>query len=119
MTNDWPCIVTPCGGAAPCGTPVRVWLSGRRRRDHSLGGKPRPEQLLTEVGALAAVGLRLAEQVRGLLVAVPLRVLNVGLQPQRVVQAGLGVPDEVVILVLGPGDVPGFGLGHRGVLLSA
>src|SRR3954471_10800349 len=90
----------PRGGRAP----GYVRLTARRRRRGS-AGQPVPEQLLALLGALAAVRLRLAEQVRDLVVPVALGVLDVGLQAQGVAQAGLGVPDEVVVLVLGAGDV--------------
>src|SRR4029450_9340603 len=40
-------------------------------------------------------------------------VLDVGLQPQHIAQAGFGEPDDVVVLVLGPGDVAKLGVaGH-------
>src|SRR3954447_1482216 len=54
-------------------------------------GQPAAQQRLALLGALAAVRLRLAEQVRDLVVPVALGVLDVGLQAQGVVQACLGV----------------------------
>src|SRR5438094_9061488 len=78
-----------------------------------LSTEPLPQHLLAEVGALAAVGLCLAEEVRQLTVALPLRVLDVGLQPQRVVQALFGEPNEVVILVGRSGDMTGLASSHR------
>src|SRR3954449_11001715 len=71
------------------------------------------EQRLPSLGALAAVGLRLAEQLGDLRVTAPLGVLDVQLEAHRVAQAGLGVPDEVVVLVRGAGDVAGLA-GHAG-----
>jgi hypothetical protein len=56
--------------------------------------------------------LRLGEELGQLSVALPLRVLDIGLQPQRVVQAFLGEPDQVVILVGGPGDLAGLARRH-------
>src|SRR5205823_5690520 len=62
--------------------------------------------------ALAAIGLRFAEELRQLAIALALRVLNVGLQPQRVVQAFFGEPDQVVILVRCPSDLAGLVSSH-------
>src|SRR6266568_4700730 len=70
--------------------------------------QPGPQQLLALLGALAALRLRLAEEVRELAVAVALGVLDVLLQAQRVAQAGLGEPDDVVVLVLGTGELAGL-----------
>src|SRR3954449_11865049 len=70
--------------------------------------EPAGEQLLSLLGALTAVRLRLAEQLGQLGVAVTLGILDVGLQAQRVAQAGLGVPDEVVVLVRSAGHIPGL-----------
>jgi hypothetical protein len=80
---------------------------GSGDRDLS-GGQPRAQQLLAHLGALAAVRLRLAEQVGHLGVALAVCVLDVGLQPQRVAQARLDVPDQVLVLVLRPGHGAGF-----------
>src|SRR5215216_8007440 len=49
-----------------------------------------------------------AEEVGQLRIPLAFGVLDVGLQAQGVAQAGLGEPDDVVILVLGAGDVPGL-----------
>src|SRR3712207_2625281 len=67
------------------------------------------EHRLALLGPLAAVGLGLAEEIGQLLVAVPLGVLDVGLQAQRVAEAGLRVPDQVVVLVPGARDAAGLG----------
>src|SRR4051812_48518579 len=64
--------------------------------------------LLALLGALAALTLRAAEEVGELVVAVPLGVLDVGLEAQRVVQALLHEPDDVVVLVLGAGYLAGL-----------
>src|SRR5699024_10601074 len=71
------------------------------------------EQLFTDLGALAAVGLRLAEQFGDLVVSGPFGVVAVRLHPQRVAQTHLGERDEVEVLVLGAGDPTGLViLGH-------
>src|SRR4051794_15811093 len=67
--------------------------------------EPGLEQLLALLSALAALCLRLAEQVGEVAVAVAVGVLNVGLQAECIAQALLGEPDEVVVLVLGAGDL--------------
>src|SRR5256885_16706630 len=74
----------------------------------SLGAEPLLQHLLAELGALAAVSLRPGEELGQLGVALPLRVLDIGLQPQRVVQALLSEPDQVVVLVGGSGDLAGL-----------
>src|SRR5205823_9168309 len=86
------------------------WCGGRSRS----GARPRTQQLLADLRALAAVRLRLAEQVGELGVAVAGRVLDVDLQAQRVAQASLYVPDQVVVLVLraGPGACFLSGIAH-------
>jgi hypothetical protein len=61
--------------------------------------------LLALVGAL----LRAPEELREIGVAVALGVLGVLLEAQRVAQALLREPDDVVVLVLGAGDLPGLG----------
>src|SRR5918992_828669 len=66
------------------------------------------EHRLALLGALAALALGPAEEVGELLVAVALGVLHVRLEAQGVVQALLGEPDDVVVLVLGPGDLAAF-----------
>src|SRR5215216_604591 len=60
------------------------------------------------LGPLAALGLGPAEEVGQLRIPLTFGVLDIGLQAQGVAQAGLGEPDDVVILVLGAGDVPGL-----------
>src|SRR5947207_4726265 len=66
-------------------------------------GQPGPEQPLAEFGAFAAVGLRLAEKVCQLSIRGLGGVMDVGLQPDRIAQAGLHVPDKVVVLIRGTG----------------
>src|SRR3954452_22756020 len=82
------------------------------RPSPSTGEGPRDQALqallehrLAHLGALAAVRLRLAEELGHLGVAGALGVLDVEVQAQSVAQAGLGVPDEVVVLVGRAGDV--------------
>src|SRR5690606_35907597 len=70
----------------------------------SAGAETPCEQVLGELCTLRAVALRLAEQVGELGVAGLLRVGAVGLQSQGVGQALLREPDQVVVLVLRPGD---------------
>ena len=66
------------------------------------------------LGALPAVGLSTPEQIGGLVVAVLLGVVDVLLEPQRIVDAGLGLPQQVVIIVLGSGHGTGVcRMGHR------
>src|SRR5215216_2517287 len=60
------------------------------------------------LGPLAALGLGPAEEVGQLRIPLTFGVLDIGLQAQGVAQAGLGEPDDVVVLVLGAGDVPGL-----------
>src|SRR5690242_14033658 len=76
-------------------------------------GESLAEHLLRLVGALAALALGPAEEVGQLTVAVPLGILDVGVQPQHVVHARLGEPDDVVVLVLRTGHVAGLGGRHR------
>src|SRR5215213_11186028 len=70
--------------------------------------EPGLEQLLALLSALAALCLRLAEEVREFAVAIAVSVLDVGLQPERIAQALLGEPNEVVVLVLGASYLSGF-----------
>src|ERR671930_553898 len=72
----------------------------------------RSQELLPLLGALAALALSAAEEVRELRISVPLGVLDVRVEPQHVPQALLDEPDDVVVLVLGAGDLPGL-LGRR------
>src|SRR5690348_17161655 len=81
-----------------------------RSRQRS-AGQPALQHHLPLLGALAAVGLGLAEEVGELVVTRPLGVLDVELQAHGVAQAGLGVPDEVVVLVGRARDVAGLA-GH-------
>jgi hypothetical protein len=62
------------------------------------------------------LSLRAAEEVRELRVAVTLRVLRVLLEAQSVAQTLLGEPDDVVVLVLGAGDLPGLLVGMDALL---
>src|SRR5215211_2441571 len=92
----------------------------RRGADESTGllaSQPRPQQLLALLGALAALRLGLAKEFGQFGVALAFGVLDVGLQPQGVAQAGLGEPDDVVVLILGAGDLPGLATaGHLRLL---
>src|SRR5690606_26685815 len=86
---------------------------GRARRwTQSVGVEARGQQPLALLGALDALVLRLAEQLRRLLVARSLRVLDVVLEAQGVAQARLGEPDDVVVLVHRAGDVTGLRHAH-------
>jgi hypothetical protein len=101
-------------GPGPCRPPLRPGLG-------SLPSVPQPgpEQLLALLGALAALALGPAEEVGQLAVAVAFGVLDVALQPQGVAQARLGEPDDVVVPVLGPGDLAGLaGAGHLRLLMA-
>src|SRR5215217_3304619 len=73
------------------------------------------QQRLALLGALAALALRAAEELRELVVAVALRIGGVLLHPQRVAQALLREPDQVVVLVLGASDLAALRR-HRGLL---
>src|SRR5215207_9028610 len=65
----------------------------------------RLQERLPLLGALAALALRAPEEIGELAVAVALGIGRVLLHPQRVAQALLREPDDVVVLVLGPGDL--------------
>src|SRR5215216_3284287 len=93
--------------------PSLGWLAvPLTRPDDRSAAQPLTQQLLALLGALAALGLGLAEEGGELGVALAFGVLDVGLQPQGVAQAGLGEPDDVVVLVLGAGDLSSFAAGH-------
>src|SRR4051812_43123670 len=81
-------------------------------------GQPLGQHRLGLVGALLAFRLGTTEEPRELRVAVPVRILDVGLQAQCVAQALLGEPDQVVVLVLGTGDLPALAARHRATFLS-
>ena len=49
--------------------------------------------------------LRLTEEVSEFVISGEGSVLDVGLQPQHIAQADFGEPDDVVVLVLSPGNV--------------
>src|SRR5690606_24667232 len=72
------------------------------------GGDTAAEVVLALLGALAALGLGAAEEVGQLGVPRALGVVDVRLQAQRVAQALLDEPDQVVVLVLRPGDPAGL-----------
>src|SRR3954471_9442570 len=78
----------------------------------------RLQELLALLAAAAAGLLSLTEEVRQLGVVVPLGVLDVLLEAQHVVEAGLDVPDDVVRLVLGSGLLAGLSSSHCCGLLS-
>src|SRR3954447_11466455 len=63
------------------------------------------QELLAPLTAAAARVLGALEELRELLVAVALGVLLVLREPERVAQRLLREPDQVVVLVLGPGDI--------------
>jgi hypothetical protein len=90
-------------------TPARTHADTRRLS----AGQPAPQQLLALLSALAALGLRLPEEVGELRIPLTLGVADVGLQPQHVAQAHLGEPDDVVVLVGGPGDRPAVAGRHH------
>src|SRR4029450_11552775 len=60
----------------------------------------------------AALVLRPPEELGEFLVAFTVGVLDVGLETKRVAEAGFGGPDDVVVLVLGTGDLSGLGVSH-------
>jgi len=113
--------VQACGAwPAP---PVDAPTGAQRRRDECARGPPggsgedaTAQHFLALLRALAALVLRATEEVGELLVALALRVLDVLLQPQHVVEALLGEPEDVVVLVLGPGDAAGLLRGHLALL---
>lgn len=77
----------------------------------SVGGvadQPAFQQNLRPFGALAALVLRSAEELGHVVVARPFGVVGVLLHSQGVVERGFDEPDEVVVLVLGPGMPAGF-----------
>src|ERR671911_161970 len=76
------------------------------------GGQAGGHQLLALLRALAALVLRLAEELRELVVALALGVLDVRLESQGVAEARLREPDDVVVLVFGAGDMTGLGGAH-------
>src|SRR3954454_3634306 len=78
-----------------------------------LARQPLAQHRLALVGALLALGLRTTEELRELRITVTVRVLDIGLQTQRVAQALLGEPDQVVVLVRGAGDLPTLAARHR------
>src|SRR4051794_12898475 len=81
-------------------------------------GQAPAQELLGLLGALAALFLGPAEELREVAVAVPLGILDVGLQAQGVAQTRLGKLDQVVVLVLGAGDLTGFRARHRALSFS-
>src|SRR3954452_5167581 len=92
-------------------------MGPRRRRP----GRPRsrsrgdalPQQLLALLGALAARLLSAAEELGEVGIALAVGVLGVGLEAEHVVEALLGEPDDVVVLVLGARHVTGLLRCHR------
>src|SRR5438105_388858 len=87
----------------------RADVRGALERRPVAGGLETLAQVfLALFAAFAALRLRAPEQVGELGVAVALGVLDVGLEAQRVAQALLGEPDEVVVLVLRAGRVAGL-----------
>src|SRR5205085_7671108 len=90
------CRPTPRGIAT---SSTRGYLS------RASGSEALAQQVLALLAALPAGTLRAPEELGELIVAVALGVLDVVLEPQRIAQALLGEPDQVVVLVLGPGDL--------------
>src|SRR5919106_921243 len=88
-------------------------------RSRDSGGQPLTQEILALLGALAALTLRTTEELRQLLVAVALGVLRVLLHPEHVAKALLGEPEQVVVLVLGAGDVAGLLLLAHHISLQA
>src|ERR671914_2511878 len=88
-------------------------LPSTARCARASAGEALAQHLLALLGSLAALALRAPEEIGELVVAVALRVLGVGLEPQDVRQALLGEPDDVVVLVLRAGDLAGLGLAGR------
>src|SRR3954451_2507709 len=80
--------------------------------------EPRLQELLALLATAAAGLLCLAEEVGELGVVVPLGVLDVLVEAQHVVEARLGVPDDVVRLVLGSCLLAGLSGAHCCGLLS-
>src|SRR5204863_6014521 len=66
------------------------------------------QKLLALLGSLAARALGAAEELGEIRITIALGVLDVGLQAQHVREALLDEPDDVVVLVLGAGDLPGL-----------
>src|SRR5215213_6547967 len=76
-------------------------------------GQTLAEQFLALLGALAAGLLGALEELGEVGIAVALGVLAIRLEAQHVRQALLREPDDVVVLVLGAGDLTGLGLAGR------
>lgn len=93
-----------CPKSGPSLTPRARAATRRLVRERS-GGEALAQDTLPHLGALAAIRLRLAEQLGQLYVLLALSVLDVGLEAQGVLQSRVDVPDEVVVLVGRPGDV--------------
>src|SRR3954454_5133886 len=84
----------------------RLWTGDSPPRPDPL--EPALQKLLALLRALLARLLGLAEEIGQIVVAIALGVLDVGLEPQRIGEALLGEPDDVVVLVLRAGDVAGL-----------
>ncbi len=69
-------------------------------------GESGPEQLLALLATLAALGLRLAEELSELRVAGPFSVIDEHLKAHDIAQARLSEPNDVVVLICGTGGVP-------------
>src|SRR5436190_1088445 len=98
----------PDHGAAAATCRWRSWPRSRLRS----AGQALTQQALALLCALAALAPGAAEELRELGVAVALGVLGVLLHAQRVAQALLGEPDQVVVLVLRARDLSGL-FGHH------
>src|ERR1700712_5354052 len=95
------------GGRRSGGGPRRgaraAACSGRRAR------QARTEQPFALLGPLLAGLLGTPEEISQVGIARPVGVFGVVLEPQHVVEALLGEPDDVVVLVLGAGDFTRLG----------
>src|SRR5262249_56924275 len=97
-------VTTSSSPASAKLSPKRERVTPGLLRDH-----PRPQQLLADLGALLAVGLCLTEEFGELTVATALGIGDERLEPENIIQATLGEPDQVVVLVSRAGHVTRFG----------
>src|SRR4051794_36801316 len=101
------------GGFGAAGSTAVIGVACAQRALHASrpcgsAGQARPQQRLSLLGALAALPLGAPKELGELGVSVALGVLRVVLEAQDVAQALLGEPDDVVVLVLGAGDLAGL-----------
>jgi hypothetical protein len=110
------------GGGATTGSTLRALAGLLNAAGHARGAPPGGvetlgtqtglQQLLALLGTLAALGLRAAEEVRQLGIALALRVPDVRLEPKNVAETSLREPNDVVVLVLRSRDRAGFPVHH-------